>query len=76
MRGKGFDTEITLEETPNFTVTEEKPLNSEETTSKKVDINILKARAQKEQNRESRKNILTLTFFLLIIGIVGIFLSI
>tara|TARA_B110000003_G_C16263385_1_gene383905 strand:+ start:327 stop:557 length:231 start_codon:yes stop_codon:yes gene_type:complete len=76
MNEKGFETEITLKETPNFVVTEEKPLNFEENRSKKVDINILKARAQKVQDRESRKNILTLIFFLLIIGIVGIYLSI
>ena len=76
MNEKGFEAEINLEETPNYIVSEEKPKNLDQNLSKKVDINVLKARAQHAQNKENRKNILTLTFFLLIIGTLGIFLSI
>ena len=43
---KGFESEITLDETPHFGVAEEKPLKSIKKQSKKVDINVLKARAQ------------------------------
>ena len=75
MTEKGFEAEINFEETPNYLVSEEKPLNSNQSLSKKVDINVLKARAQEVQNRENRKNILTLVFFLFMIGIIGIFLS-
>ena len=76
MSEKGFESEITLDGTPNYIISEEKPLNTEKNKSKKVDINVLKARAQEVQNKENRKNILILTFFLTIIGSLGIFLSI
>ena len=57
MNDKGFESDITLYETPHFGVTEEKPLKIPKKQSKKVDINVLKARAQEIENNESRKNI-------------------
>ncbi len=76
MNEKGFDADITFNETPSFKVTEEKPLKSENNRAKKVDINVLKARAQEIQNKENRKNISIFVFFLAILGVVGIYLSI
>ena len=73
---KGFDAEISLEETPNFKDMAEKPLNIRENQIKKVDINVLKARAQQIQLRENRKNIFIFIFFLTLLGIIGIYLSI
>ena len=75
MGKKSFESEIDLNETPNFNLTEEKPSNLEKNLSKKVDINVLVARAQGERNRENRKNIFFIIFFLTIIGITGIILS-
>ena len=75
MNEKGFESEITLSETPHFGVTEEKPLKISKKQSKKVDINILKARAQEIENKESRKNISVFIFFLLMLGVLGIYLS-
>ena len=75
MNEKGFESEITLNETPHFGVTEEKPLKSNKKQSKKVDINVLKARAQEIENKESRKNILIFIFFLFMLGVFGIYLS-
>ena len=75
MNEKGFESEITLSETPHFGVTEEKPLKASKKQSKKVDINILKARAQEIENKESRKNISIFVFFLLMLGVFGIYLS-
>ena len=75
MSEKGFESEITLEKTPNFGVTEEKPLKISKKQSKKVDINVLKARAQEIENKESRKNISIFIFFLLMLGVFGIYLS-
>ena len=75
MNEKGFEWEITLGETPHFGVTEEKPLKASKKQSKKVDINILKARAQEIENKESRKNISIFVFFLLMLGVFGIYLS-
>ena len=75
MSEKGFESEITLDKTPHFGVTEEKPLKISKKQSKKVDINVLKARAQEIENKESRKNISIFIFFLLILGVFGIYLS-
>ena len=72
---KGFESEITLDETPHFGVAEEKPLKSIKKQSKKVDNNVLKARAQEIENKESRKNISIFIFFLLMLGVFGIYLS-
>ena len=75
MSDKGFESEITLNETPHYDVTEEKPLKASKKQSKKVDINVLKARAQEIENKESRKNISIFIFFLLMLGVFGIYLS-
>ena len=75
MNEKGFESEITLDKTPHYGVTEEKPLKISKKQSKKVDINVLKARAQEVENKESRKNISIFIFFLLMLGVFGIYLS-
>ena len=75
MSEKGFESEITLDKTPHYGVTEEKPLKISKKQSKKVDINVLKARAQEVENKESRKNISIFIFFLLMLGVFGIYLS-
>ena len=75
MSEKGFESEITLDKTPHYGVTEEKPLKISKKQSKKVDINVLKARAQEIENKESRKNISIFIFFLLMLGVFGVYLS-
>jgi|TARA_B100000902_G_scaffold198279_1_gene189201 hypothetical protein len=76
MNDKGFDAEITLGETPNFQVAEEKPLKKTNLDRpKKVDINVLKARVQEIQNKENKKNISIFIFFLTALAFLGIFLS-
>ncbi len=76
MNNKGFEAEILLKETPNFEVTDEKPLNERDNKSRKVDINVLKARAQQIQNKENRKNVYIFIFFVALLGSIGTFLSI
>ena len=76
MNNKGFESEITLEETPSFRVNEKKPLKTDDKVFKKVDINVLKARAQRKLDQENRKNILIFIFLLSILGIVGVYFSI
>ena len=69
MENKGFEAGISLEETPSkHEDAAEKPL--------KVDINVLKARAQDEQEKQNRKNITIFIGFLLILGTIGLYLSI
>ena len=76
MNEKGFEAGTMLNETPNFDVTEEKPLKYNDKKSQKVDINVLKARAQVIEDKENRKNILIFIFFVVILGTIGIYLSI
>ena len=75
MTNNSLETEIILEETPNFKVTEDKPLKSKENHIKKVDINVLKARAADIQKKESRKNISIFIFILITFCLTGIYLS-
>ena len=79
MNNKGLESEISLEQTPKFKETEEKPLLNEKSSVKRprtVNINDLKARAQEIQNKENRKNIFIFVFFLSVLGTLGIYLSI
>ena len=66
---------MTLNETPKFHEAEDKPLEANYNQSKKVDINVLKARVQEIQNKENKKNIAIFIFFLVVLGALGIFLS-
>tara|TARA_B100001093_G_C26386258_1_gene825128 strand:+ start:100 stop:330 length:231 start_codon:yes stop_codon:yes gene_type:complete len=76
MINKGFEAEVNFKETPNFEEIADKPLKDEEIKHKKVDINILKARAKAIQDKENLKNIFVIIFFLLILGTAGIYFSI
>ena len=70
MNNKGF-TEIKTDiKTSNDFGTTEKPLKSN-----RVDINVLKSKLQKEESREFKKNIYTLTFLISILAVLGIYLS-
>ena len=73
---KGFETEITLNETPNFKATDERPLKSENFRIKKVDINVLKARAQKIKDKQYKNSVIIFTFFLTILIVAGVYLTI
>ena len=65
-----------MNETPKIIDVSEKPLKYDNIKKKRVDINILKARAQSIQNKENLKNSLVIIFFLLALGIAGIYFSI
>ena len=76
MSNKGFEAEVDLQETPNLGETADKPLEQEEIQNRKVDINVLKARAKAIQDKENLKNLFVIIFFLLILGTAGIYFSI
>ena len=76
MNNKGFEADINLDETPNYEISAEEPLKSKKNYIKKVDINVLKARAQNLKDKENRKNIFILFFFLLLLAVFGIYLSV
>tara|TARA_Y100000389_G_C16994130_1_gene286364 strand:- start:69 stop:299 length:231 start_codon:yes stop_codon:yes gene_type:complete len=76
MTNKGFEAEISIAETPNFRATEDKPLKYDPKQTKKVDINVLKARVQKIQSRENKKNLIIFAIFLVALSTMGVVLSI
>ena len=76
MTNKGFEAEVDLQETPNLEAIADKPLKQEEIQNRKVDINVLKARAKATQDKENFRNTSVIIFFLAALGAAGIFFSI
>lgn len=76
MTSKGFADNQDNIDTPNDISVSKKPLESNLDIGKKVDINVLKARAQLVQDKENKKNIFIFIFFLTLLGAVGVYLSI
>ena len=75
MTYKGFTENSSNIETPNDIDVTEKPLNSNKISSGRVDINVLKSKLEAEQSKELRKNIFIFSFCILLLGSIGIFLS-
>ena len=75
MNTKGFTENTDNIETPNDVNGSEKPLNSNKISSGRVDINVLKSKLEAQQGKEFRKNLLIFSFCVIILGSVGIFLS-
>ena len=75
MTSKGFTENTKNIETPNDIDVTEKPLNSNKISSGRVDINVLKSKLEAEQSRELRKNIFIFSFCVLLLGSIGVFLS-
>ena len=67
---------IVMRETPKMIDDADKPLLNDKMQSKKVDINILKARAKEIQDKENLKNTIVVVFFLLVLGAAGVYFSI
>ena len=75
MTSKGFTDNTGDIETPNDINLTEKPLNPNKISSGRVDINVLKSKLEAEQGKEFRKNIFIFSFCVLLLGSIGIFLS-
>ena len=75
MTTKGFADNTDNIETPNDINDSEKPLKPKKISSGRVDINVLKSKLEAEQGKEFRKNIFIFSFCVLILGSIGIFLS-
>ena len=75
MTSKGFTENTNNIETPSDIDVTEKPLNTKKISSGRVDINVLKSKLEAEQSKELRKNIFIFSFCVLLLGSIGIFLS-
>ena len=75
MDNKGFeDSENDINTQKNINDSK-KPLKLNGTTSGRVDINVLKSKLQKLESAEFKKNILILSVLVLLLTILGIYLS-
>ena len=72
---KGFEADNN-EETPNLKEIADKPLKADNIQNKRVDINVLKARAKAIQDKENIKNMIILIFFVIALGVTGLYFSI
>tara|TARA_B100001027_G_scaffold101634_1_gene69831 strand:- start:548 stop:778 length:231 start_codon:yes stop_codon:yes gene_type:complete len=75
MNFKGFRNKSSNDDTPNDVDVSEKPINSKKISSGRVDINILRSKLEAQQGKELRKNIFIFSFCVLLLGSIGIFLS-
>ena len=75
MTFKGFTENTDNIETPNDMNVTEKPLNPNKISSGRVDINVLRSKLEAQQGKEFRKNLFIFSFCVLLLGSVGIFLS-
>ena len=64
-----------MNEDPKIINDTDKPLNQENIQPQKVDINVLKARAQAIQDKENIKNSILIVVILTIFAAAGIFFS-
>ena len=72
---KGYKDKSDNIATPNDVDVSEKPLNQKKTSSGRVDINVLRSKLDAQQGREFKKNIFIFSFCALLLGSIGIFLS-
>ena len=75
MKSKGFTDNSDNIKTPNDIDVTKKPLNPNKISSGRVDINILRSKLEAQQGKEFRKNLFIFAFCVLLLGSVGIFLS-
>ncbi|MDC3117761.1 hypothetical protein OA437_04255 [Candidatus Pelagibacter sp.] len=72
---KGYKDKSDNIATPNDVDVSEKPLNQKKTSSGRVDINVLRSKLDAQQGKEFKKNIFIFSFCALLLGSIGIFLS-
>ena len=75
MNNKGFTDNNSNVETPNGIGVAEKPLKTSQISSGRVDINVLKSKLQETESKEFKKNLYLLSFLVLGLGILGVYLS-
>ena len=75
MNTKGFTESTENIETPSDINISEKPLNPNKISSGRVDINVLKSKLEAQKGKEFRKNLFIFSFCVLLLGSVGLFLS-
>ena len=76
MYKKSQDQGFTFNKISNTKISLDNSIIPEESLKRKVDINVLRSRAKNIQDKENRKNVLIFGLVLVLLGSVGIYLSI
>lgn len=76
MYKKSQDQGFTFNKISNTKISLDNSVIPEESLKRKVDINVLRSRAKNIQDKENRKNVLIFGLVLVLLGSVGIYLSI
>ena len=75
MENKGLADNQSSIETPNDAGVSEKPLKPNQTSSNRVDINVLKSKLDQSERKEFKKNLYILSTLVLGLGVLGVYLS-
>ena len=75
MNFKGSSNNIGNFETKENVNTSEKPSDIKQKKNQRVDINILRSKLENQQSKEFRKNLTIFIFCILILGTIGVYLS-
>ena len=75
MENKGFEVDQAVLETPDTLIVSEKPLKTNESRTPRVDINVLKSKLQKNEEKQFKKNLAVFVSFVAGLGALGIYLS-
>ena len=75
MNTKGLTKNTDSIESLNDNNVSENPLNPKKNGSGRVDINVLRSKLEAQQDRELRKNIFIFLFCIILLGSIGLFLS-
>ena len=75
MENKGFEADQAVLETPDTLIVSEKPLKTNESRTPRVDINVLKSKLQKNEEKQFKKNLAVFISFVAGLGAIGIYLS-
>ncbi len=76
MSDKGFiETFSDTKKAPNNIGQDEKPLKIRQKKFNRVDINVLKAKLQESESRQFKKNLIILSSLIIVLAVLGIYLS-
>ena len=73
---KGFKINQRTLEPPDTLNVSEKPLKTNEAKPPRVDINVLKSKLMKDEEKQFNKNLATFLSFVVVLGALGIYFSI
>ena len=75
MNFKGSSNNIDNFETQENGNISEKPLDSKQTKSQRVDINVLRSKLENQESKEFKKNLTIFVFCIFLLGTIGVYLS-